>query len=298
MTLPVLGNAGLMAMLTLLIACASEPSSDSACVPGKSEQCTGTNGCSGSQTCAADGASFESCLCANLSGGTASKLGGTPSTATGGRAQGLGGSGGSGGARTVTATGGQQGIGSGGTTSTSTTCKPSDMNGFAYPAYVPARQLRGSCTEQAIRQYYTDCINNDSCAAYLPGGAEAKCGACLNPSELGSQSYGPLLKAGTTWFYFYEVNVSGCQELVGEVECAPKIQVEFLCRFNSCSSNCPLANFADFDPLMQCMNQADTQTCTAENAAANCLKDQNNTYSCWGSGFQSQFLAVARVFCL
>ncbi len=91
-------------------ACGSEVgvNGSTSCVPGESAACTGENGCSGFQVCAADGMSYGSCQCG--SGGDAGtggsgNTGGGGSGATGGTATG---SGATGGAAAAGGTGGSE----------------------------------------------------------------------------------------------------------------------------------------------------------------------------------------------
>lgn len=177
-------------------------------------------------------------------------------------------------------------------------CTPSDMSGFAYPGYVPARHLPGSCTEQVIKRYYTDCVTNNQCTSFVPGAADAGCGACLYPTELSAKSYGPLLKIGTSTAFFYQTNIDGCEALIGQTGCAPKMQVDLLCQYNACANNCPLVERAGIQSMQQCMSTAMASQCSAEHAAASCLSDSSAAFACWGSDFQAQFVTIAKVFCL
>jgi len=80
------------------------------CTPGESISCSGNNGCSGFQECAADGKSYGTCQCGaggngsagngtggNATGGTGSGNNGPGGASTGGTGAGAGGSGGAGG---------------------------------------------------------------------------------------------------------------------------------------------------------------------------------------------------------
>lgn len=173
------------------------------------------------------------------------------------------------------------------------------MTGYKYPSYVPARQLKHSCTEQAIRQYYTDCYVGGDCSAFGISGAEAQCGACLTPTELSATSYGPLLRIGNPNAYFYQTNTAGCEELLGETACAPKMQVEFLCEYLACADSCPLnPGSGYYDALYRCMQSAQTSQCSQEKTAATCLTSAANVTACGGNSFEEQFIAIAKVFCL
>jgi hypothetical protein len=172
------------------------------------------------------------------------------------------------------------------------------MAGYKYPTYVPARHVQHSCTEQAIQQYFTDCYTGGDCSAFGLSGAQAQCGACLTPTELSAAAYGPLLRVGTPNAYIYETNVAGCEELLGETNCAPKMQVEFLCEYLACTDSCPLRDGSGYyDALYRCMTDARTTQCSQEQKAATCLTNTASAAACCGSSFQEQFLAIAKVFC-
>jgi len=171
------------------------------------------------------------------------------------------------------------------------------MTGASFPSYIPARSMPGSCTGQAISQYYADCYQGGDCSAFNQGGALELCGTCLAPTQLNAATYGPLLKLGEGSLYILETNVAGCEELMGEGDCAPKMQVDFLCEIGACSHNCPLVDSSSYELLFSCLDAAATGTCSGKRAAVACLKSSSNAAACSGSGFQNQFMAVARVFC-
>jgi hypothetical protein len=173
------------------------------------------------------------------------------------------------------------------------------MTGYKYPAYAPARRLARSCTEQQIKQYYTECYTGGECSAFSVSGAQAQCGACLTPTELSASEYGPLLRVGNPNAYFYQTNVAGCEELLGETACAPKMQIEFMCEYLACADSCPLnPGSGYYDALYRCMNDARGAQCSQEQAAAACLTSAANVTACSGANFEQQFLAIAKVFCL
>jgi len=297
---------GILASFALNLSCSSGNSNDDSrtCVPGQSIQCGGLSGCVGAQSCKADGSGYDACYCAGQ-GGAGSQLnaGGTHSNTS---SYGLG-TGGyrpgntTGGVTNTFATGGSGSTlttavgGTGASTTAATSCTPKSMTGYAYPSYVPARRIAKSCTEQAIQQYFADCYSGANCTAFQTGGAQAQCGACLAPTDMSAAAYGPLLKAGPASAYYYETNIAGCEELVGEVNCAPKMQVEFLCEYLSCLDACTTATF---NATFQCMDAARTSQCSQQQAAAACLTSSASVAACSGSTFEAQFIAIAKVFCL
>jgi hypothetical protein len=192
----------------------------------------------------------------------------------------------------LTATGGSPAV-------STASCAPTSMTGHKYPSYVPARRMARSCTEQAIQQYFKDCYQGGECSAFNITGSQAQCGTCLAPTELSATAYGPLLRVGTPNAYFYETNVAGCEELMGETSCAPKMQVEFLCEYLSCVDSCPLKDGSGYyDAMYRCMDNARTSQCSQEHTAATCLTNASAAAACSGATFEQQFIAIAKVFCL
>ena len=271
----------------VLLSCSSASNDAAGCAQGQSVQCTGVSGCIGTQFCSSDGATYGECTC----GFNVSSVGGNGTSGASSRSGGGTGANSSAGGQPYAPTGGAQSSGSLG-------CVPTSMSGQTYPAYVPARHLRGSCTEQTIVDYYNVCYLLGECAAFMKGGPYEACGACLAPSELTASSLGPLLQVGAGALEALETNVAGCEEILGEVACSAKMQVEFLCQYGACANNCPLTDFASFNGLLQCMTTAITSQCADQHAAAQCLKSASNAAPCSGTSFQEQFSAVAKVFCV
>ncbi len=291
------------------VSCGSQDQNDSACTPGQQLQCTGDNGCSGAQICNADGTTYSVCTCGSLGGsGSAQGAGGSPTSDVYSGGSGASSSpsskasGGSSGARTSSTAGGLASTLLGGSASYSTggavTCAPANMTGTSYPPYIPALYTPGACTEQAILQYYTDCYQQGNCSEFTLSGSLALCGGCLTPSTLTASSYGPFLKVGDATQYFFQLNVPGCEQILGERSCAQKMQVEFFCEYWACMNNCASADTTSYVPLFTCMNVAVSSSCASEHAAAQCLTSSADAAACTGSSFQDQFVAVAKVFCL
>ena len=269
------------------------------CTPGQSTQCAGVTGCVGAQVCNADGSGYGECTCGN-SGYQVGSVGGNAFTSSSANVAQFG-AGGAAGASSPTGyspTGGQSTTASGGTPASNPSCVPASMNGQTFPAYIPARHMPGSCTEQAITDYYNNCYLSGECAVFMTGGPYETCGACLAPTELTASSLGPLLRVGTGSLPALETNVAGCEEILGEVACAPKMQIEFLCQYVACANNCPLNDYDSFNGLFQCMATAVTSQCASQHTAAQCLKSASDAAPCSGSSFQEQLTAVAKVFCL
>lgn len=264
----------LVAAATFLLSCGS--SSDSGgCAPGQSIKCAGMSGCAGAQVCNGDGSGYGQCTCADP-GYNVGNVGGNAGT-------------------TSIATGGQSAAGS--SPASNLDCVPATTRTPAYPPYIPARHMPGSCTDQAIIDYYENCYQYGECSSFMTGGAYETCGACLTPSDLTASSLGPFLTMGHGTLLAIETNVAGCEEILGETACAPKMQIEFLCEYGACAENCPVTDYNSFNGLLQCMATALGSQCVSEHAAAQCLKSASNAGACTGSNFQEQFAAVAKVFC-
>ena len=173
------------------------------------------------------------------------------------------------------------------------------MSNHDYPSYRSARHLGGSCTEEDVSSYYTDCYSGGDCAVFEPGGEKADCGACMAVSQLDDDEYGPLIRLGSGTNALDETNMAGCIELVGEPDCAPNIMVAALCEYDACAENCPLAETATgYQDAIDCMRKARTGVCEAAQTDARCISQSSYVTACSGSGFDSQFLAVGRVFCV
>lgn len=294
--------------LTFSAACGSDDSSggaERACVPGASVACTGSHRCNGVQVCDDSGDRYGSCICgsgvgggsmsATIAGGGASVGSGKYQTATassttpasGGTASASGSAG---------SVGGTQAVGVGGS-ATSSSCAPKDMTGYSYPSYHSAKRVASACTDAQIEAYYSDCFTSGNCTAFKSGGASASCGACLLPTSLDSASYGPLLKLGDEVAYLSATNLAGCIELVGEPECAKKIQIAQLCEYYACASSCKITDEASYQAEIQCMTAARNGVCEAAEDAAVCITSSAHVAACSGASLKTQFVVTATVFC-
>lgn len=287
-----------------LVSCRFEDSASdaaaSACVSGQSVACGGPLGCHGFQACRADNSGFDACVCGNSENHstnvTQANGGATYVGAVGGRETGV--AQGSGGAFN-TGLGGAGGIAGGSTLANgSSECAPKDMAGHIYPAYKPARRFIASCTETDVQGYYSECYVKGNCAEFKAGGSKSRCGECLAPTTLDAAAYGPILRLGTAASPMDETNMAGCIELMGEGECAKRLMVAALCEYDSCAESCPANDAATVQSLMSCMMSARSSTCTAAESAAVCITDSAHVAACSASGFEGQFLAIARVFCV
>jgi hypothetical protein len=149
-----------------------------------------------------------------------------------------------------------------------------------------------------VQQYYTSCYLAGDCAAFRTGGAQAACGACLAPTDLGASAYGPLLTLGSGSNYLYETNMAGCIELEGEAACAARLQVAALCEYYACAASCPITDSASYQLETQCMMNARSTACSSEQSAAVCITNVAHATACSGGGFEGQFLAIGKVFCV
>jgi hypothetical protein len=209
----------------------------------------------------------------------------------------------SGGSMTTPETNGGAATGTGGDSSADTsviegTCAPKEMTGFVAPNYKAARVVHGACTTSDIETYYSDCLTAGNCTAFRSGGARERCGACLVPSELGSDTFGPLLKLGSSTAYVSSTNLAGCIELQGEPECAKKIQAEQLCEYHSCADSCPITDQNSYQALMSCLQKARETTCSAVQASAVCIADSAHIAACSAADLKGQFTSVAKAMCL
>lgn len=291
------------------VGCGSDDSNGAdkslACVPGQSDSCAGPSGCSGAQVCAADGASYDECVCGMATGGATNRSSTVRPSATGGKSSttiesSMGGTGQTDSSDPVS-TGGST-PSTGGTVATGTqsnaTCAPKNMGSQTYPSYAQARAMAGACTETEIQNYYANCYSAGNCTAFKTGGASAKCGACLVPSDLDAESFGPLLKLGSTSAYVTSTNLAGCIELQGEGDCAKKIQIAQLCEYLACAESCPLNDSASYQAQISCMMNARSTVCSAAQTAATCIKDSAHIAACSASDMKGQFVNIARVMCL
>ena len=233
-------------------------------------------------TLAGCGSSEQSSDSSNVTGGvnTSAVTGGTTAVSTGGRPSNVGGR--------ATAPGG----------GTSTTCQPSDMSSYVYPAYVPARHSASSCTPSLVSQYYTDCFSGTDCSDFQSGSAHENCGACLAETGLQESTYGPILTYGSNTASMFEINLAGCIELMGEPGCAAKYQKAQLCAINACLANCPISDQASLTALQSCMASTKTTVCANLQAATNCIAKNTTVTACTGADFAAQYLALGSAFCV
>lgn len=177
------------------------------------------------------------------------------------------------------------------------TCAPKDMSNFSYPAYHSAKRIAMACSDPEVENYYTDCFTGGNCSAFRAGGASASCGQCLLPASLASDTYGPLLKLGSETAYLSATNLAGCIELVGEPECAKKIQIAQICEYEACKDSCPITDQASYQAQMNCMMAARDGVCAQVQKNAVCITSSAHVAACSGASLKVQFQAVATVFC-
>jgi hypothetical protein len=172
------------------------------------------------------------------------------------------------------------------------------MTGFSYPSYHAAKHVANACTDAELEAYYSDCYLGGNCNAFKSGGASATCGVCLLPVGLDNDQYGPLLKLGSDTAYLSATNLAGCIELVGEPDCAKKLQIQQLCEYYACESGCnAITDQASYEAIVQCMRDARSGVCKAAADAAVCITSSEHLAACSGSAQKTQFMTVATVFC-
>jgi hypothetical protein len=170
------------------------------------------------------------------------------------------------------------------------------MTGFTYPSYHPARRVGSACTDAELETYFADCYSSGNCSAFRTGGASEGCGTCLLPTSLDGASYGPLLKLGTDTAYLSSTNLAGCIELVGEPECAAKIQVAQLCEYHACE-HCGPSDSGNYREQIACMTDARSGVCAPEQTKAICIQSSAHVAACSGASSKMQFMTVAKIFC-
>ncbi len=288
---------GLNASLVWLL-CASgcggddtEGANGSACVPGRSVACTGASACEGSQVCLADGSGYGSCECANGTGGDTSGSGGANSSGgdvgSGGNAE-TGGNTGTGGDTGGSATGGSAAGGAG-------NCEPVDMSDWEAPAYVPARTQSSACTEELVEQYFENDCQAGGCEEFEDGGEHEACGTCLAPSALDDSERGPVLTFRENSVSSFETNAAGCVELMGDEDCAAKLQALDDCTREACRASCEITDSASHAAYSTCREEARTGECAEQQAAAICLS--NDAATACGGKPGDLFVSLGKVFC-
>jgi hypothetical protein len=243
------------------------------CVPGRSVECAGPNGCKGQQVCADDGRRYLPCDCS-----------GNPPADDQPPAGGAG--------------AGAGGAGSG------QLCGPVDLPGFFPPPYRPANLVQNVCTPELVQQNYNACIKGEpqgECdLLFREGGAQEACGACLMPTLRDAVNYGPLLKLMNTseTFFAYETNTAGCLELKGDIDCAQAVQGREFCLRTACYEYCPPDNAQLYEEsYIPCKQRAAEGTCASFVEAAGCILDSPAVDACLGEDFESTAVKIGIVFC-
>ncbi len=196
------------------------------------------------------------------------------------------------------ATGGSSGSGgapsTSGGASSSESCEPADLTSWEPPPYVPANPAQDVCTSEQVARFHDDCLLGDDCAAFELGGDDAACGGCLWPSGLDENRYGPVLEANPRPFYRWETNHPGCVELLGEVDCARKIQAAQACAREACVHTCDSPATPEYTA---CVDAARSGACQEYEADAVCILSQAVADQCAGGGFETMVSALGAVFC-
>lgn len=227
-----------------------EPSGENGegtCTPGRSVSCVGADSCEGFQICDDEGESYSTCECSDGSGGSSSGDGGS-SSASGGDSSSSGGMGGE----------------------SSLDCEP-DESDFDPSDYVPARPAEDACSTEQVETYFADDCHLSSCEDFAPGGDAEDCGACLAPSEIGDESYGPLITVKIGLLTSFETNAAGCVELAGQLDCAEKIQAAQECAREACRGSCQPQNSDEYQDYVACQDDARDTVCADLEAETSCL---------------------------
>lgn len=276
-------------------ACTATESAPS-CFPGQAIVCASAKGCQGSQTCRSDGSGYDACSCnagaTSEQGSATSNLPSEPSPAdptSGGTTSG------SSSYPVGTTLGGSASVGG----TNSVKCEPKEVTGYVYPPYKKPRRIGGSCTEDDIYDYYSECIYQGSCSDFLPGGNRQSCGSCLEPTSLEANEVGPIVRLGSGAAATSQMNSAGCLDLLGEARCVSGVWTTSICKYAACADACSsLDSGAVVDEMATCMATARSSVCADTQPDVACFANPNIATACSGFNFAAQFVAVARVFCV
>lgn len=287
--------AGLFTLLAV-VACGSGDSGgrgDAHCVPGQSLACVGPNACTGYQICEDDASAYGACVCSSDGIPVTTGKGGAAATSPVSSTA-------KGGTTAPSTTSGTNATGLGGTPSSVTgatspaSCEPVTLSGFTPPAYVAANAAQSACTDAEIQQYASQCLGAAKCPALEPGGASERCGACLLPTSVTSNQYGPIVETRAAPFYERRTNFAGCVELLtGSSTCAAKLQAADSCTDAACVAQCGTFGTA----YQSCVLEARSTVCAAYVEQAYCITDSTVVSKCSGVDFPSSVVAVGKVFC-
>ncbi|MDP9149255.1 MAG: hypothetical protein M3O36_04845 [Myxococcota bacterium] len=149
---------------------------------------------------------------------------------------------------------------------------PDALNGYALPAYVPAKRAPTACSKQDILDYSAACITSmqapKDCPVYRQ--THATCAGCLESAST-DPAWGPLVfwPNGQT-----ELNTSGCLELLSSgTACATKVQAIDQCSHAACDVTCAQAPPYYMDVCTKsaysgpCMMYASASVCEVADAA-------------------------------
>jgi hypothetical protein len=188
-------------------------------------------------------------------------------------------------------------------------CPPAPLDEWTPPAYIHAQAVQHVCTTAMLQDFYTSCLGpmQSATACGLNWGAgedvaHSVCQACIITPSSG-MTLGPLINYGNgSGSGTVSVNVAGCVELLdpSKESCAASVQLADECQHAACDATCPVTDETAFLNWQACTNAASQTSCAADVTAAGCVnaEDAGPAATCLsGADFQSQFLAIAPVFC-
>jgi hypothetical protein len=149
-------------------------------------------------------------------------------------------------------------------------CEPNESD-YVPSDYVPARGPESSCTQEQVATFFDGDCHLSSCAAFEAGGDAEDCGACLAPSSIDDDAYGPVIKVQLGLLTSYETNAAGCVETAGQLDCAKNIQAAQACAREACSQSCQPKNSMEYQDFVACQDAARDTVCAELEAETSCL---------------------------
>lgn len=172
-------------------------------------------------------------------------------------------------------------------------CVPALSDAYV-PTWTPPNPPRAACTSSQIQMLYDDCIGPTSggslCNTFLSQYSNATCDACME-TPIASSTYGTTIEwhSGGS----LDINGGGCVALIdGDFTangCGAKYEAWLSCQIAACSY-CPPGTYET------CAVPAQSTTCAAYQAAAQCTQDPKYSL-CFQGSFETLFTTVGAIFC-
>ena len=177
---------------------------------------------------------------------------------------------------------------------------PGDVTGFTPPTYVPAK--RGTvCNSGQVSGYVTNCwMMGGMCQPFKT--ANPACVACMESNRKdpmtaqNDATFGPVYIGNGLGF----LNIGGCIEVLGELNCAKATQALAFCTYEACDTVCSIPPETSTN-YNTCTTKAATTKCSMYNTAvtAACVGDAAAAATtCRPSGsFQAALVTYGNLFC-